>query len=310
MKYFSHKFFLLLQIFGLLSLFAHSPLFAGDKVRLLVPGTPSSIPLIIAAKKVSNIDVKVIHNLAQAHASFVRGDADLVLTGLSVGVKFFDQGIPVKIIASHVSSLSYLVYNSDKIKKIEHFKDLTGEKIWFPFPNSPLEEVSKYFIKQEGLELGLDMDAGYGAFQSSVKMLQAGKSSVVVLPEPFVSLALKNSPNIKIGIDFSKLWSEYNDSIYPQVALIGKAEWLNKNEELIAGFKKALKNSVLLCQTDPQTAITLTKEYFSLPEEILHSALLRTQFELLTDTDLQKSVFSYYKTIGTNLDEQQYKQLF
>ena len=309
MKKHTYKAFLVLFLLGFLGIFVCSSSLASDRVRLLVPGTPSSIPLIIAANNVENIDVKVVHNLAQAHASFIRGDADLVLTGLSVGMKFFEQGLPVKIIASHISSLSYLVYNTDKIKKVEHFKDLVGEKIWFPFPGSPLEEVSKYFIKQEGLELGSDIEAGYGDFQSSVKMLQAGKRAVIVLPEPFVSLATK-SPNIKVGVNFSKRWQEYNESSYPQVALIGKPEWLEQNKELIKQFKIALEESINGCQADPETAITLTKEYFSLPEEVLISALLRTQFELLTDDELRTSVFSYYKTIGKTLDEQQYKQLF
>lgn len=309
MKKNSYKNFLILYTLAFLCLFITSPLLASDKFSILVPGTPSSIPIIIAANNVKTIDVKVVHNLAQAHASFVRGDADLVLTGLSVGMKFFEQGIPVKIIASHISSLSYLVYNVDKISKVEDFKDLAGGKIWFPFPGSPLEEVSKYFIEKEGLELGRDIEAGYGDFQSSVKMLQAGKRAAIVLPEPFVSLATK-SPNIKVGINFNKRWQEYNESSYPQVALIGKPEWLEENKELIKQFKIALEESINDCQADPETAIALTKEYFSLPEEVLSSALLRTQFKLLTDTELQTSVFSYYKTIGKILDEQQYKQLF
>jgi len=164
---------------------------AADEPVILVPATPSSIPVILAAEGFG--EIKVVHSLAQAHASFIRGDADFVLTGLSVGLKFYDQGIPVRIVASHVSGISYLLYNKQRVAKADSFIDLQGKKIWFPFPGAPLEEVSRYLAGREKLELGKDIDIGYGGFQSSVKLLKAGKIDAVALPEPFVTLALKNA---------------------------------------------------------------------------------------------------------------------
>lgn len=293
--------------------FATSGFTEDNKVRLLVPGTPSSIPLIIAAQDMGNVDIKVVHNLAQAHALFIRGDADLIVSGLSVGMKFFNQGIPVKLIASHVASLSYLIYNRNELENVTSFTDLVGQKILFPFPGSPLEEVSRYFAKQEGLELGKDIEVGYSNFQSSVKMLRQGTTLAVALPEPFVSLALKDSNHLAIGLDFGKLWGKYNQSTYPQVVLMGKDDWLRNNSVWADQFKKRLAEAITLSQTDPIKAVNITQEYFALPKTILISALTRTKFNLQTDANLQQAVFSYYKEIGRDLDKQkqtQYDNLF
>lgn len=289
------------------SLFWSNVAWAGEsKIKISVPGTPSSLPVIIAAKEFG--EVKIVHNRAQAHAGFLRGDADILLTGLSVGLKFFEQGKQVKVLASHVSSLSYLVYNTGNISAVNSFADLKGKKLWLPFPGSPLEEITAYFASQEGVELGEDIEPGYSDFQSSVKRLQLGKIDVAALPEPFVSLALKDS-RVKVGIDFSKLYQKYNSVDYPQVVLLGKKEWLEKNTTLLKQFKEELAKAIKLCQEKPEQAIKLARGTYSFPDEVLRQSLTRTRFSLQYDKELEETVYTYYKNIGKELDGK-YSELF
>lgn len=276
---------------------------------MVIPGTPSSIPVIIAAQKTGNTEIKVAHNLAQTHAAFIKGDADLILTGLSVGMGFLDREIPVKFITSHVSSLSWLVYNQEAVGKLNSFSDLVGKKIFFPFPGSPLEEICRYFARQEGLELGKDIETGYLSFQSSIQMLQQQKIEVAALPEPFVSLVLSQSQHIKPAIQFSTLWETYNQSTYPQVVVLTKPDWFEANEKWVDEFIVHLQEATALCTTDPEQAVALTKNHFKLPEKILLSALKGTKFDIKTDSELRDSVFSYYQEIGKDV-KTEYEQFF
>ncbi len=297
----------LLALVFLVSLVFSNIAFGMDKkVIFSVPGTPSSLPVIIAAKEIG--EVKIVHNRAQAHAGFLRGDTDILLTGLSVGLKFYDQGQQIKAFASHVSSLSYLVYNTETTKAVDSFAELKGKKIWLPFPGSPLEEITAYFARQEGLELGKDIETGYSDFQSSVKRLQLGKIEVAALPEPFVSLALKDN-KLKTGIDFSKLYQKYNRVDYPQVVLLGKDNWLKENKALLKRFKQELTRAIELCETDLQQAIELVKGSYSFSDEILSESLTRTKFSLQYDKELEETVYTYYKNIGKELDGK-YSELF
>lgn len=253
--------------------------------------------------------MKIVHNRAQAHASFLRGDTDILLTGLSVGLKFFDQGQQIKALASHVSSLSYLVYNSDLLPQINSFADLKGKKIWLPFPGAPLEEISHYFAGKKGLSLGEDIEVGYSDFQSSVKRLQLGQIEFVALPEPFVTLAMKASDKIKIGIDYSRLYRGYNAVDYPQVVLLGKTKWLGDNSAMVKNFKQALKDAVELCQNNPQKAVKEVSGLYSFSDEVLHQSLSRTRFSVQYDQELKETVYTYYRNIGKELDGK-YSELF
>jgi len=286
---------------------------AQETIRLLVPGTPSAMPLIIASQKSGDVDVKVVQNLAQANAEFVRGDADLLLTGLSVGMKMFEQGVPVKMLASHVSSLSYLVVNKELTGDVNSFADLAGYTISFPFPGSPLEEVSRYFFKQDGLELGKDVKATYNALPLAVMLLKQGKLAAAPLPEPFCSLAVNSSDKLAMVIDYSKLWQSYTASDYPQVALFAKGKWLEDHGEWIGKFRLLIKEAIDICEVDPQRAVAMTRDSFKLPDDVLLSALKHSGFHLQTGKDLEHTVFTYYKLIGKDLEKQsqlQYGKLF
>ncbi len=286
---------------------------AQEAIRLLVPGTPSSIPLIMAAQKSGDVEVRVVQNLAQAHASFVRGDAELLLTGLSVGIKMFEQGVPVKILSSHVTSLSYLVINQELAGEVDSFGDLAGQTISFPFPGSPLEEVSRYFLQQDGLRLGKDVKVTYNSPQLAVMLLKQGKLAAAPLPEPFCSLAVNTSDKLVRTIDYSKQWHKYNSGDYPQVTLLGRKEWLKEHGKWVDAFNLLIEEAVAICQRDPERALSMTRDSFTLSDEVLLSAMKHSGFHLQMGKELQQAVFTYYRLIGKDLEKRnrlEYGQLF
>ena len=117
---------------------------AGESLPVMIyaPAGPTSIPLILAAESLPGVKVKIFTNHSKAHALFLKGKVQILCTGLSVGVGFYRQGVPVQIINSHVSGLAWLVTNI----KVTHFKDLRGMTIYLPFPGSPLEELTRFFM--------------------------------------------------------------------------------------------------------------------------------------------------------------------
>ncbi|MGL1931945.1 MAG: hypothetical protein OCC45_09310 [Desulfotalea sp.] len=281
-----------------------------DHIQILVPGTPSSLPILLAADETPGVDAKVVYNLGQAHASFLRGDANMVLTGLSVGIKFFDQGRDIKIISSYVSGLSSLVASKEKSEanKTWTFADFKGETIYLPFPGSPMEEMTRFFLAKENLHADKDINFSYGDFQSSIQSLRLGKRNLMVLPEPFVSIAGENG-GLAV-IDYYQLWHKYTGRDgYPQVALIIKNKDFTAKKELIEKFLVSLHKSIKICQDEPEKVVAVTKDRLKLPGNILLSALQGTKFNSWQGEDLVDNIFYYYEEIGKGLDEK-YKRLF
>ncbi len=274
---------------------------AEDALQLYAPPTPSSIPFILAAQQMEELDITIFADHSQAHTLFLRGDAPILATGLSVGISFFKQGAPVQIVNSSVSGLTYLVTRG---KQVSSFKGLTGEEIYLPFEGSPIEEVTKFLAEKEGVACGAKLKPAYAPFPSALELLKAGKINVIALPEPSATVAAAQE-NIFISFGYQEKWNALTGSSsgYPQVGMFVKKEWAEQHRELLAKLQQELQAAIQRVQEHPEEAVAASKEYFQFPEKALLASLKRTTFALKTDAELQQDVSTYYHTIGQPLDE-------
>jgi NitT/TauT family transport system substrate-binding protein len=277
--------------------------------RLVIagPGTPSSIPLLIAASKIDGAEVQVIENNSQANTSFLRGDIDILVNGLSVGVDLYRNEAPVQIVNTYVTGMSFLVTNGEKV---ENFAALKGQDIYIPFQGSPIEEAASFLAGKEGLKWGEDIKPVYSPFDASVALLKQGNAKAVVLPEPFVSM-LEGQPGMNVSIDLYKSWNKATGQKdgYPQVAAFVKRDWAASHADDLAAFNAALMDAVKFTQENPDKAVAQVKDKFKAPEKVLLKAVSRVHYAVLTGEDMKKSVSGYYELIGKPLDDK-YKDFY
>lgn len=266
-----------------------------SKMTIYAPASTSSVPVILAVKRMEGVDLTLYTNHAQANALFLRGDVDLLVTGISTGVEMRANGAPVQLVNSFVSGVSYLVTYD---RKVSQWADLKGESIYLPFQGSPLEEVTAHLVKAEGLEWPDDFQPVYSPFETSVELLKQGKASAVALPEPYVSL-LEGQPHLVISISYYDAWQKVHpeDHGYPQVGTLVKADWAQSHSVEIAQFNKALAEAVKQVESDPAGALDAVRGYYSLPEDVLSRSLKRTQYAFVSGKALQDVVTRYYSQV-------------
>ncbi|NMC67453.1 MAG: ABC transporter substrate-binding protein [Spirochaetales bacterium] len=271
------------------------------------PATPSSVPLVIAAEKLPNTKITIFSDHSQASALFLKGETQILFTGLDVGINFYKNKAPVVMLNSYVTGLTYLVTYGIKVSS---FKELKGKSIYIPFEGSPIEEIVKFFVEKDGLVYKKDITPVYSPFPSSLELLKQGKAEVVALPEPFVTMA-SSIPNVYISFGFKdyyeKLTGKKNG--YPQVGAFAMKNWAINNIDYIKLLHAELAKAIELIKNDPQTAIKIAAPYFSFPQPVLLKAIGNTSFNLSYSNELLNEVFSYYQSIGIPLDPQ-FKELF
>jgi NitT/TauT family transport system substrate-binding protein len=269
-------------------------------LRIYAPATPSSVPVLLAAEQMENAEVTIFTDHAQAHTLFLRGDVDVLVTGLSVGVEFVAQGVPVQIVNSYVAGLTYLVTRDLQIADIA---DLQGHEVVLPFEGSPIEQVTRYFVEASGLTWGEDVVPAYSPFPSSVEMLKAGKVQIVALPEPFVS-QVAGLPSVEVALSYAETWNALANSSggYPQVGVFVHAGWATEHGAEIEAFNRALEDAVTIAQQEPVVALAAAQSVMQFPPEILTAALARTSFAPHSGAALEQQVRGYYDAIGESLD--------
>jgi NitT/TauT family transport system substrate-binding protein len=265
------------------------------------PATPSSIPLLLAAEKMDNVSVQIIQNASQANTLFLRGEINILISGLSVGVDLRKSGAPVQVVNTYVTGLSHLVTYGEKVDSLS---DLKGQEIYLPFEGSPIEEATIFLAQQEGLIWGTDLKPIYSPFDASVALLKEGKARAVVLPEPFVTLVEKES-NLFVSLDYFTSWNEVTGTQagYPQVGAFVTSEWAQQHPEELAAFNAALAEAIQFIQENPEEAVAKVKDNFKLPEAVLLRSIQRTHFSLLTGEELEEDITGYYELIGKPLDD-------
>jgi NitT/TauT family transport system substrate-binding protein len=274
---------------------------AGSRLVIYAPATPSSIPVIIAARHMENAEITIFTNHSQAHTLFLRGDVTILVTGLSVGVEFFRDGVPVHIINSYVSGLTYLVTYG---RKVDSFAEVRGQEIYIPFEGSPIEETTQFFIEQEGLTWKRDIKPVYSSFLSSVELLKQGRAANVALPEPYVSLVEKQD-QVFVSLSYKQEWDALTGSAggYPQVATFVKKDWAAAHPDLIAQVNDELANALQMIEQDPAAAVERTQAELGFPPEVLLSSLQRTDLSFSDSDKMAQEIRRYYQIIGRPLDE-------
>ena len=274
---------------------------AGAKLVIYAPATPSSIPVLLAARQMGDAEVTIFTNHAQANALFVRGDVDILVTGLAAGVDLFKNGTPVQVVNSYVAGLTYLVTYG---KPVNSFADLKGQQIYIPFEGSPIDEITQFFVASEGLTWKTDIQPVYLPFASSVEMLKQGKATAVALPEPYVSL-IEKQPNLFISLNYRARWDALTGAQngYPQVGSLVRRDWAAAHGDVIARFNAEVAAALKTIAQDPAAAVAQTQAQMGLPAEVLRAALGRTDFAFTQSDDMAQDIQRYYRTIGKPLDE-------
>jgi ABC-type nitrate/sulfonate/bicarbonate transport system substrate-binding protein len=291
----------------------------GGDLVIYAPATPSSVPVLLAVQRMNQdpalgrpVRVVIYTNQTQASSLFLRGDVPLLVTGLSVGVEFFKNKAPVQAVNSFVSGLTYLVTYG---KPVSSFRELPGGQIYIPFQGSPIEEITRYFVEQEGLTWGRDVKPVYAPFVSSVELLKQGKAAAVALPEPYISLIEGQAP-ITVSFGYHDRWNALTGSKtgYPQVATFAHQDWAAAHPDLVARFNTELAAAIASIQRDPAAALadavasakgsTSGQDSGPAGAPVLTApALARTTFAFTSGDAMAQDIRHYYQTIGKPLDE-------
>lgn len=284
------------------------PALAGrEPYRIFVPPTPTSIPVILAADQMEDLEVTIFVNHTQAHTLFLRGDIPLLTTGLSIGTSFFNSGVPIQVINTYVSGMTSLVNRGEKIK---NFKQLTGKTILLPFAGSPIEEVTEFFMAREGLNPKKDFNIVYAPFETALELLKKGKAQAAVLPQPFVSM-LTAETGIVRSIEYKSRWDQLTDSRngYPQIGIFVKTDWAKEHKYFITRLNKEIAKALQVLSTNPDRAANRAGSVLGYSEDILSVSLADTHFSLKIAEDLKRQIKLYFLTLGKPLDER-YQSFF
>jgi len=270
---------------GLLLLVISGTLWASDRIEvgkeeiiIQTPPTVGALPIlwmiendILADQAV--IDINISPNHQKAISLIAQGEIDMMVTGVNVGAKVFNRGIDVRLLNTNIWAIDYLLTEGFKA---DSWDDLKGKTLSLPLKGGPLDFLARYFLMENGVELD-ELELVYRPLGSGAKTFQLGRLDSIILPEPLVTITLKNTENAFLSLDLQKEWAKLHngDDRIPYVGLFVRGDFAEDNRELVEGFNQYYKQGIDWVHNNPQQAAELAEQYFGMPAGVIKASFNR-----------------------------------
>lgn len=176
-------------------------------------------------------------------ASILQESADMALIPSNLAVQAHNKGLDYVIAGTSTWGNLYIVGTDE----VESLADLESKKVHAFGRGLTPELVLRMVLEENGLDLEQDIDVDYVASAAEIApLLASGRISFGVLPEPALSAALMQNPDLKVLFDLNELWADAKgvDRGYPQSCLVIKREHIENDSEFVEKFLAEYEDSI------------------------------------------------------------------
>jgi NitT/TauT family transport system substrate-binding protein len=292
---------LLAASFTLLALGVGTAQAQPSEVRLLLPPSNSSLPLLLLADQdpIRNVDIQatMYQNHAQALALLLRGEADLLLTGTSQGWENYLSGSPLLMVGTQVWGVSFLIGSKD-CPPIESVADLAGKSIALPFPGSPLDFQTRFLLQHHGLDPDRDLKLIYSPPPQTAALLLNGQIDAAPLPEPLASELVINR-GLQRFLDYKQAWASAHggDPKSPQVSLFTTRKFAAENAELLQELIVPWQAATEQIVEDPEGTARKFADFLGFSELVIAQSIPNTLFCVPPPEENRDRVRAYYEAV-------------
>ncbi len=249
-----------------------------DTVRLAVMQGPTGF-------SASFVDLPVIPEIYpspnEAVSKLINGELDMAVLPANTAAALFNKGIGIKAIAV-VGEGMLKVLGTDENSKTLSVPGIGGT------PDHMAQLLYKDF----------ELDYSINAPAQLAQLLIAGKTSLAILPQPFVSMVLSKNSNVKVVYDVQEDWEKLtsNDK-YPMSILVATDEFASEYPSLLKQAIELYKDSVKKVLENPAKAGERIEGLGIMKASLATPAIKDCALVFKTGNDAKDSVSVYYNTL-------------
>lgn len=236
----------------------------------------------------------------QALALMVSGKADFALLPVTIGAKLAAEGVPIKLAAVSMWGGFYFVSRDEPIEGVE---DLLGKVVYtLHAPGQTADVILRGVLEKLGYEVNKDIRIVYVAGPEALQLFAAGKADMLLLPEPFASLAQAKVEGSIKSMSIDELWKILSPGNGP-IPSSGIFVREDVDPGVVDLFLLLYKQSLTLSLQDLELTASIVSEAMGgFPVPILKNAFLGIDYEFKTASEAKNEVISYLETLK-ELDE-------
>lgn len=232
----------------------------------------------VEAKHGFELDIHAYPSIAAFYAGFATGETDVLFGGPTVLQKLYQEGVPVRIIATGFTLDDLVIFT--KNDQIRSLADLKGKRLAVDMGSSQFQ-VTKIYAAAKGIDLGKDIVVVNANFAVARAQLEAGRVDAALVIEPLASISLKQNPDWKIVFNGAQGWKEITGQDGWELVTAMRADAIVNDPSGPKRLIAALQDVAAFMQSSTKEVDKIAHETLKLPPEILTAALASKRVQMV-----------------------------
>jgi NitT/TauT family transport system substrate-binding protein len=230
------------------------------------------------AKNGFELDAKAYPSISAFYAAFATGETDVLIGGPTILQKLYQEGVPVRIIATGFTLADLGIFTkNDKIKSL---LDMKGKQLAVDMGGSQFQ-VTKIYTAAKGIDLGKDITVVNANFAVARAQLEADRVDAALVIEPLASIIIKQNPDWKVIFNGAEGWKEITGQDGWEIVTAMRGDAIAKVPNAPKMLIAALQDVAQFMKTDTAEADKIANETLKLPPGILTAALASNRLQMI-----------------------------
>lgn len=229
----------------------------------------------------------------EAVTKIISGQADIVAMPANLASTVYNKTEGgISVIAVNTLGVLYVVEVGDTVNSME---DLEGRTIYSTGQGSTPEYGFKHILAAADIA---DVTMEFKTETSELALLLSeGLADLAILPQPFVTTAITNNPDVRVALDLSEEWETYSDGQMITGVLVVRNEIIEQYKDDLDAFLVAYAESVKLTETDVEGTAVLCEEYGITTAAVAEVAIPECKIVCITDEQMKSDLSNYLSVL-------------
>jgi len=258
-------------------------------------GMAALISAANAGEAALNYQFTVETDASNVTAALVNGDCDVAALPTNAAAALYNKTEGgIQVLALNTLGVLYLV--SDGSVDVESFADLDGQTVFAPAQNPSF--IFAYLCRANGVEAVIDNSYAQPAELNTA--VASGEVSLAVLPEPLLTVARSQNPDLQVVMDLTEEWDKVSEpGSLVQGCVAVRREFAEAHPAELALFLAEYGDSVALLGEDPAAAALKIEETGIFPKAaVAEKAIPRCNLCFITGAEMQRQLAAFLEIMS------------
>ncbi len=260
---------------------------------------PTTMGLVnlMAGEDAADYDFEMYGKADEIVPLLVKGELDAAAVPANLAATLYQKtNGAIEVACINTLGVLYVVENGETVNSVE---DLKGKTIVTTGKGTTPEYVLRYILSENGVDPDNDVTLDfYSEATEALAQLQAGTSTIAMLPQPFVTSALAQVEGLRVALDMNEEWEKVAGSKLVTGVLVARKDAVEADPARFAAFMDGYKASVEAANTDLEGTAALCEEYGIVAKAALaQKALPNCNIVFETGDEMKTDLETYFNVL-------------